>query len=138
MKRTVLIPILLSTFFLVGCETETEFDRCFEANGGNAEFDKALYDEKNKARSLPEDTQREDILEVFEKQERIFKSSLTASELEFRSCGRKKYSERDKELEDMGFKDFSERMNKIDNDEITNLCLPKNRAKQICNSQGIY
>tara|TARA_Y100000996_G_C22498829_1_gene633531 strand:- start:976 stop:1299 length:324 start_codon:yes stop_codon:yes gene_type:complete len=35
MKRTILIPILLATFLLVGCESE--FDRCFEANGGNDE-----------------------------------------------------------------------------------------------------
>lgn len=42
MKRTVLIPLLLSTILLVGCETETEFDRCFETNTSVFDFDSYL------------------------------------------------------------------------------------------------
>tara|TARA_B100000315_G_C14182096_1_gene409398 strand:- start:89 stop:601 length:513 start_codon:yes stop_codon:yes gene_type:complete len=37
MNRTILIPILLSTFLLVGCETE--LDRCIEANESVLDMD---------------------------------------------------------------------------------------------------
>ena len=138
MKKIILIPLLLSTILLVGCETETELDRCIEANGGNAEFDIAQYEEKAKTLVMPEDTPYEDYIEASKEQRRIFKSSMTDSELEFYNCGVKKFSERNKELKDSGMDDALERLENIDDDEIINLCLPKNRAKQICNSQGIY
>lgn len=38
MKRIVLIPLLLSTFLLVGCETETELDRCIEAKFSSFDY----------------------------------------------------------------------------------------------------
>ena len=49
MNRTVLIPLLLSTFLLVGCESE--LDRCMEANTSVFDFDSYL----NKYESIPID-----------------------------------------------------------------------------------
>ena len=140
MKRTVLIPILLSTFLLVGCETETEFDRCFEANGGNAEFDLASFREKqNSMISVPEDTPYEDFVKVFSERVDMFESSMTAIESEFYLCGNEKYEQQMKKLEARGIDRSDITLEKmIDQDEIDNLCLPKNRAKAICHSQGIY
>jgi hypothetical protein len=123
MNRTVLIPILLSTFLLVGCETETEFDRCFEANGGNAEFDYALFMEKANSSFPEEDEPVENTLETIKRlkqskeRRRIFESSLTAIELEFHRCRTK-------------------RTRAICLSEVESK--NKNRAKAICHSQGIY
>jgi hypothetical protein len=132
MKKIILIPLLI---LLVGCETETEFDRCFKANGGNGEsLDIVLFMEEKKLSYLGEDaTTIEDMLETLREtyKEKIFKSSLTASELEFDNCPFETYNERMKELEDSG-------MDKLDIvDNILDDCR-KNRAKQICNAQGIY
>ena len=51
MKRTILIPILLSTFLLVGCSQEpTELERCIETNLNNRDdlIDEASYLKKLK------------------------------------------------------------------------------------------
>ena len=130
MKRTILILLLLSTFLLVGCETETELDRCIEANGGNVEFDLALYKEKTNGLDIPDGVIEDSFLEVFD---------LKSIELEFYYCTRKISSERFRELIDRG-KDFSyiRDNNAIDYASIDNFCLPKNRAKEICHIQGIY
>ena len=130
MKRTVLIPLLLSTFLLVGCETETELDRCIEANGGNVEFDLALYKEKINGLDIPDGVIEDSFLEVFD---------LKSIELEFYNCVNEKADERIDELIDSG-KDWSyiRDNNAIDFASIDNFCLPKNRAKEICHSQGIY
>ena len=130
MKRIVLIPLLLSTFLLVGCETETELDRCIEANGGNVEFDLASYREKTAGLDIPDGVVRDIFLETFD---------LNSIDLEFYYCTTKLSRERFKELTDRG-KEWSyiRDNNAIDYDSIDNLCLPKNRAKEICHIQGIY
>ena len=49
MNRTILIPLLLSTFLLVGCESE--FDRCIEANKSfnyEEKYNKYISNVKNK------------------------------------------------------------------------------------------
>jgi hypothetical protein len=138
MKKIILIPLLLSTILLVGCETETEFDRCIEANGGNAEFDLAQYmkkGESEEAKAIMDSIPFGSIPN--EELPKYFKSLYTPAELEFYKCALKKFKELEKEFTDSGL-ELSDVYSNIDMDEIFESCLPKNRAKAICHSQGIY
>jgi len=146
MKKIILIPILLSTFFLVGCESE--LDRCIEANGGNIVFDGVKFKEKMDkfatqygrefARLQGEDSERlEQMIEEYE-------LSLDPIETEVNACFEEKYmKESDKILESTN--DLSEAtklMNKVDQEAIINSCKKqlktKAKAKKICNAQGVY
>ena len=136
MKRTILIPLLLSTFLLVGCSQEpTELERCIEANGGNVEFDLAQYLRKGRESSKRIEDGSKSFKEALEE----LKSSYTPTQLDFYNCTTEKVNERMKELEESGLTS-DEVFEKVmeEGEEIQKYCLPMNRAKAICYSQGIY
>ena len=142
MKRTALIPLLLSTFLLVGCETETDLNRCIEANTADG-FDQAQYRKKMDAIRIKRDSASElpinELLKEMKETEKNLISSLTAVEIKVYKCGQEKFSDRLTELTDIGFSP-SEATEKIiqEEGEILTACLPRNQAERICNSQGIY
>ena len=150
MKRTILIPILLSTFLLVGCETETELDRCIEANT-DIDIDEAEFLSKVLAHRIEAlnraEVLRKSELSMDESMDEIllfqnnFDSSLTNTELKAYKCGKEKYSDRYEELFRKKIaKSVSEAIEILapEEEEIFNACLPRVQAKAICHSQGIY
>ena len=117
MNRTVLIPILLSSFLLVGCESE--LDRCIEANSGD--FDESQYKVKRNKNV----------------------ASLTAIEKEVHYCQIDRLDKRVKELTEQGYSEYNAReivIYNLANQEILNSCIKdvKTCAKKTCNAQGIY
>ena len=125
MKRTILIPLLLSTFLLVGCESE--FDRCMEGN-----FSVDIWEAREKYRLwwLEED--------LFKK--RDIRDSVTAGEGKVFVCVNASitnyivYNLKTpvEEIEiDIVMKAF---------DDHTEACIQteKEKAKKICHRQGIY
>ena len=143
MNRTVLIPILLSTFLLVGCETE--LDRCLEANTSGV-FDYAQYKEKmsvfTKGSREFQNTNpsTQEFLDDFEKRQKELKLSFNPVEDEFNTCTQEKYQKEYNyalELREDGV-ELAELLEKVDQEAIANSCLPSTKAKKICNSQGIY
>jgi len=123
MKRTILIPILLSTFLLAGCESE--FDRCFEANIDTdidideAEFMKkvdTLLEKKDESDTRYSDGELsiDEVIQIQNAFIEDFFASLSTSERElWNGCVQVPGNT----LED---------------------CLPKLKAESICHSQGIY
>jgi len=151
MKRTILIPLLLSTFHLVGCSQEpTELERCIEANGGNVEFDEDKFKEKHYKFSTQ--YSRELLRQAKTKQDRdperleqILKEymlSLDPIGTEVDACFEEKWmKESDKikaELKKGTQIDLAKRILEIDDEAIINSCLPSTKAKKFSNAQGIY
>ena len=116
MKRIILIPILLFTFLLVGCESE--FDRCIEAN---TEFDEAQYKQKV-------------VSSMF---------STTSIENEIYGCLIDKRKKRVNEYMKQGLTNdqaYGLIDNKLENKDFINYCKKQAiaTAKNICHSQGVY
>ena len=116
MKRTILIPILLSTFLLVGCESE--LDRCIEANGGNVDFDLALYREKIG-------------VEMFFEEETLgyAYADLNSIELEFYLCESNIYNGHSKEFEYERL-DWQYLIEKTERDAINKYCLSELESRK--------
>jgi hypothetical protein len=113
MKRTVLIPLLLSTFLLVGCESE--LDRCIEANT---------------------DIDQEKIMTTF----RTWKGSI---EMEMRRCMVAERKQRANQYKKEGLtNDEAYRLidYNLENKDFFNYCKTEAIAvaKKTCNAQGIY
>ena len=118
MKRTILILLLLSTFLLVGCETETELDRCIEAN---TEFDEAQYKQKVVSSRF----------------------SITSIENEIYGCLIDKRKKRVNEYMKQGLTNdqaYGLIDYKLENKDFINYCKKQAiaTAKNICHSQGVY
>ena len=152
MNRTILIPILLSTFLLVGCETE--LDRCLEANT-SAVIDEAQYMQKyNKNQRMLAEIWKLELtfdeqLKKSEEQNVAFDDSLTPNELQVSQCTIEKL-DNSTDLNDM-YSDISDStLETAEKEEqfaeqfdillmeIIKSCFPSNVAKKICNAQGIY
>ena len=125
MKRTILIPILLSTFLLIGCESE--LDRCIE---GNFSVDIREVREKYRLWSLEEDPSKrlsiERSLSGDERKVFICVNSRITNYMVFR------LNTPVEEIEiNIEMKAF---------DDLAKDCIQKEKekAKKICHSQAIY
>ena len=144
MKRTVLIPILLSTFLLVGCSQEpTELERCIAKNV-ETEFNEEKYFSENESYCSSYESHRKKTEEIAAEFEEIRLSS-------FRFLPGESVEEREqriKEIEDKYYEDLKKEWT-----EFRNSCHPElreilysekerkireSKAERFCNSQGIY
>ena len=121
MKRTILIPLLLSTFLLVGCESE--LDRCIE---GNFSVDIREVREKYSL-WIQEEIENPNKYEGFEA------GSFTSDEKAIARCviwSREDFSS--------SYLPFDNEMKVFD--ENVKDCIQENKeeAKKICHRQGIY
>ena len=168
MKKLILIPILLSTFFLVGCESE--LDRCMEANIGG-DFDEMKYIEKQNKGYIDGESitwanieKRSIIMNINTIDAEEFRLSLNLREAKFDSCWKEEILEEGystlyldpffmqnrffslvlKSMTEQGIA-RKKRILSAEFEDIWDFCLKeaslkevKTKAKKICNSQGIY
>jgi len=157
MNRTILIPILLTTFLLVGCETE--LDRCVNAN--MTEFNLQIFLDKesvnqDELRLLFESNKKEFgvnwILEKgkgmdsVEKLGKEFVNTLNSAEVSFFECGKNSYEKWYKELEKQYPDTWTQKVTagdyqyQRDNEYCQTLANEEElkRVKSVCHSQGIY
>ena len=140
MKRTVLIPLLLSTFLLVGCESE--LDKCFEAN---YEYSSLDIDNFKRTKLYPYFEQmNEEGLTLDE-----FGKSIDLTEKTFMDCSFDVSNDLE-ERKDSRWKFYQARRlpsGRLSADDakdyleiIEAICLQKEeeRAKAVCHSQGVY
>ena len=142
MKRIILIPILLSTFLLVGCESE--LDRCIEANVVT-ELNEEKYFSENESYCSSYESHRKKTAEIAAEFEEIRLSSFRWRPGEESA---EEWQQRIKEIEDKYYEDRKKEWT-----EFRNSCHPELReifysekerrireseAERFCNSQGIY
>ena len=139
MKRTVLIPLLLSTFLLVGCESE--FDKCFEAN---YEYSSLDIDKFKRTKLYPYLEQLNEDSSLHE-----FKKSMDLTEKTFMDCSLDVNNDLE-ERKDSRWEFYKARelpSGRLSTDDakdyfeiIIPICLQKEeeRAEAVCHSQGIY
>ena len=153
MNRTILIPILLTTFLLVGCESE--LDRCVNAN--MTEFNLQIHLDKESAyqdelKLLFESNYKEFGLNwISEKGKGIdnvsklgkeFRNTLNSAELSFFECGNNSYNKWYEELKEKYPDTYSQKVGdyQMDNEYCQTLTNEEElkRVKSVCHSQGIY
>ena len=145
MKKISLIPLLLSTFLLVGCETETEFDRCLAAN--LAILDPDEYTEKikvyRKKLNLNADGSWNRAVILGDVLHSYWYTKLTPIEEDFDRClsegmhlnSFKNWFMEDKELAIRNQNSYYKYCMKKEKEWATK---EKERATKVCHSQGIY
>ena len=136
MKKIILIPLLLSTILLVGCETETEIDRCIEANLANLDLDEYIEKINTYHQALPTDTLKYNVRNILRIQNDYFYSKLSPIEKNFDFCLMDKLGE-------VIIKDFdmiSKKRAVLFESSIYEYCMLKQKesAIKVCHSQGVY
>lgn len=147
MNRKILIPILLSTFLLVGCETETEFDRCLETNL-DLDLEQFLEKIKSYQKKLTESEKR--LIAVGDMAYFIsnnWEDNLTSIERTFNSCLVGKLRDKGPYLDNLDYDEFGAMRYMEQKQQAVEYryswvedCLAKDRerATKVCHSQGIY
>ncbi|MDG2229529.1 MAG: hypothetical protein P8L74_05350 [Gammaproteobacteria bacterium] len=126
MKKIILIPLLLSTILLVGCESE--LDRCIKVVSDG--FDEGTYQNRR-------------LYKKYEASGYGYVSAFTDLEEKVYACERDRWTKRDKELTEQGLTEdkISDLLNSdLEQEEIIYFCMKdiKTSAKLVCHSQGVY
>ena len=156
MKRTILIPLLLSTFLLVGCESE--LDRCIEANTTDGFFDYDQWSKKHedylvKRKIAGENSPLLERGSIWDSIDKMYERSLNDTEADFFACRNSKierkaldvYRRKDYEGRSVfSIKEAREKIILFEMEQIIRDCTgtvlvpTKASAKKFCNAQGIY
>lgn len=148
MKRAILIPILLSTFLLVGCSQEpTELERCIAKNI-ETEMSEEKYFSENEYYCSSYESYRKKSEEIGAERAEKYRSSLRFLPGESEEEWEQRIKEAEKEYEDKYWEDLKKAAT-----EFRNSCHPElreilysekerkireSKAERFCNSQGIY
>ena len=153
MKKIILIPLLI---LLVGCETETELDRCIEANTTDGFFDYDQWSKKHedylvKRKIAGENSPLLERGSIWDSIDKMYERSLNDTEADFFACRnsiieRKAldvYRRNDYEGRYISsIKEAREKIILFEMEQIIRHCTvlvpTKASAKKFCNAQGIY
>ena len=144
MKRTILIPILLSTFLLVGCESD--LDICIEANVETVtDLNDEEYFKENERYCSSYESYKKKIIEIQAQEAERHSSGSWRLQ---RGESEKERHQRNKEMDDKYAEDLTKAMTEFKNSchlELRKILYSKeekrireSEAERFCNSQGIY